>query len=51
MFTLLQVCLDTGRKAGCGVCSRLFLLYQEASRYDKSEVMGWRMAHREYVAN
>ena len=51
MFTLLQVRLDTGRKAGCGVCSRLFLKYQEAKRHEKSEVMGERMLHREYVAN
>ena len=47
----MQVRLDTGRKAGCGTCSRLFLLYQKAPRYEKKEVMVWRMAHREYVAN
>jgi len=47
----MQVRLDTGRKAGCGTCSRLFLLYQKAPRYEKKAVMVWRMAHREYVAN
>lgn len=51
VFTLLQVRLDTGRKAGCGVCSRLFILYQNANRLDKKKVMEWRMAHREYVGN
>lgn len=48
---MLQLRLDTGRKAGCGVCSRLFLLYQNAKRNEKAEVMAIRMLHRVYVAN
>lgn len=47
----VQIRLDTGRRAGCDTCSRLFLRYLEAPRAEKQKRMEERMAHRQFVAN